>query len=98
MAGEEVPWPPPPREPGPWNGGPPVSPPGNTPLPPLPGAGGVVHGAAHQANPWADPSGAPEQLGGPNIPAGGLAAPGGPRSDPFPDLPAGPGRVHRAPL
>lgn len=53
--GDEVPWPSPPREPGPWNGGPPVSPPGNTPLPPLPGAGGVVHNATPQSNPWAAP-------------------------------------------
>lgn len=61
MSGEQVPWPSPPRDPGPWNGGPPVAPPGNTPLPPLPGAGGVVHNAAHQVNPWAagGPAGAP---------------------------------------
>lgn len=100
MAGEEVPWPPPPREPGPWNGGPPVSPPGNTPLPPLPGAGGVVHGAAHQPNPWADPSGSPEPLTGPNAAAlGGYPGQpaGPPRSDPFPGLPAGPQRADRAP-
>ena len=99
--GEEVPWPPPPREPGPWNGGPPVSPPGNTPLPPLPGAGGVVHGAASQPNPWANPGGSPESLTGPNqVPQGPLGGPPGSpqRSDPFPGLPAGPGLVDRAPV
>jgi hypothetical protein len=46
VPGDQVPWPPPPRDPGPWNGGPPVSPPGNTPLPPLPGAGGTMGGAS----------------------------------------------------
>lgn len=101
VTGEEVPWPPPPREPGPWNGGPPVAPPGNTPLPPLPGQGGVVHGAAAQSNPWANPSGAPESLNGPNVaPLGGYpsAAPVPPRSDPFPGLPSGPGLADRAPV
>lgn len=88
MAGEEVPWPPPPREPGPWNGGPPVAPPGNTPLPPLPGAGGVVHGAAPQSNPWANPGATPEPI----------APTGPPRTDPFPGLPGGPARVDRAPI
>jgi len=99
VAGEEVPWPPPPREPGPWSGGPPVSPPGNTPLPPLPGAGGVVHGAAAQANPWANPGGSPESLTGPNkAPMPGFAPQGGPqRSDPFPGLPSGPALRDRAP-
>ncbi len=47
-------WPPPPREPGPWGGGPPVQPPGNTPLPPLPGPGGVSRTSAPATNPWAD--------------------------------------------
>lgn len=42
------------REPGPWGGGPPVAPTGNTALPPLPGPGGVVHGTAG-SNPWAAP-------------------------------------------
>lgn len=50
--GDQVPWPQPPRQPGPWNGGPPVSPPGNTPLPPLPGAGTVMHGTTAPSNPW----------------------------------------------
>ncbi|MCU1369621.1 MAG: hypothetical protein JWO77_815 [Ilumatobacteraceae bacterium] len=96
MAGEEVPWPPPPREPGPWNGGPPVAPPGNTPLPPLPGAGGVVHGASPQANPWAN-SGAPSGSMDASGPAfGGLGGP--PRTDPFPGLPGGAARVDRAPV
>ncbi|WP_421117850.1 hypothetical protein ACE2AJ_10410 [Aquihabitans daechungensis] len=98
MAGEEVPWPPPPREVGPWNGGPPLSPPGNTPLPPLPGSGGVVHGTAAQSNPWANPGGSPESLTGPNrAPQGGFAPSDGQRMDPFPGLPPGPGRVDRAP-
>lgn len=98
MAGEEVPWPPPPREPGPWSGGPPVSPPGNTPLPPLPGAGGVVHNAAAQPNPWANPGGSPESLTGANLaPQTGFAPAGGQRSDPFPGLPAGPRVTDRAP-
>jgi len=100
VTGEQVPWPPPPREPGPWDGGPPVSPPGNTPLPPLPGAGGVVHGAPAQPNPWANPSGSTESLTGPNTvpsaPFPGQAG-GPPRSDPFPGLPSGPARVDRAP-
>ncbi|MBX3286964.1 MAG: hypothetical protein KF703_16575, partial [Actinobacteria bacterium] len=52
---DQVPWPGPPREPGPWGGGPPVAPTGNTALPPLPGPGGVVHGTAG-SNPWAAPS------------------------------------------
>jgi hypothetical protein len=46
VPGDQVPWPSPPRDPGPWIGGPPVSPPGNTPLPPLPGAGGTMGGSA----------------------------------------------------
>ncbi|MCB1038063.1 MAG: hypothetical protein KDA94_00810 [Acidimicrobiales bacterium] len=50
--GEDVPWPAPPREPGPWNGGPPVAPPGNTPLPPLPGASGTMGGTPATPNPW----------------------------------------------
>ncbi len=29
-----------------------MAPPGNTPLPPLPGAGGVVHTGAASTNPW----------------------------------------------
>lgn len=97
MAGEEVPWPPPPREPGPWNGGPPVAPPGNTPLPPLPGAGGVVHGAAPQANPWANPGGPPQAIAGGSPVFMPGPAPEGPRSDPFPGLPGGPVLVDRAP-
>jgi hypothetical protein len=52
VADETPSWPPPPREPGPWAGGPPVAPPGNTALPPLPGAGGVVHGTSSSVNPW----------------------------------------------
>ena len=97
MTADEVPWPPPPREPGPWNGGPPVAPPGNTPLPPLPGAGGVVHGAAAQSNPWANPGAPPQPIAGGSpvfLPGPG---PDGPRSDPFPGLPGGPVLVDRAP-
>ncbi|MGN6694048.1 MAG: hypothetical protein ACTHN0_07710 [Aquihabitans sp.] len=98
MTADQIPWPPPPREPGPWDGGPPVSPPGNTPLPPLPGAGGVVHDAARQPNPWANPSGSPESLTGPNLaPAPGFPMQPAQRSDPFPGLPTGPARVDRAP-
>ncbi|MEZ5203250.1 MAG: hypothetical protein R2701_02365 [Acidimicrobiales bacterium] len=52
VVGEDVPWPAPPREPGPWNGGPPVAPPGNTPLPPLPGASGTMGGTPATPNPW----------------------------------------------
>ena len=47
-------WPKPPREPGPWAGGPPVAPPGNTALPPLPGPGGVSRTSAASTNPWAN--------------------------------------------
>lgn len=46
VPGDQVPWPPPPRDPGPWNGGPPVAPPGNTPLPPLPGSSGTMGGSS----------------------------------------------------
>lgn len=53
--GEQVPWPTPPREVGPWNGGPPVAPPGNTPLPPLPGSSGTMGGSSAASNPWAQP-------------------------------------------
>lgn len=59
-------WPLPPREPGPWGGGPPVAPAGNTPLPPLPGPGGVSRPAASNpagtpfaGTPFAGPPGAP---------------------------------------
>lgn len=79
MAGDEVPWPQAPREPGPWTGGPPVAPPGNTPLPPLPGQSGVVHNATATVNPWSATG-----------PAQPLPVPGGPA--PFPGLPPG-GRV-----
>lgn len=103
MAGEEVPWPPPPRDPGPWNGGPPVAPPGNTPLPPLPGAGGVVHGAAAASNPWGATAPAAPQAGRSNpnvIPQVNIPPE---RRGPSPataPVPAGPGQalVDRAPI
>jgi hypothetical protein len=69
-----------------------VSPPGNTPLPPLPGAGGVVHNTTAQSNPWAGVAAAEAVPG-----AGPSGPPAGPRTDPFPGLPAGPARVDRAP-
>ncbi len=47
-------WPKPPRQQGPWAGGPPVAPPGNTALPPLPGPGGVSRTSASATNPWAN--------------------------------------------
>ena len=104
MPGEDVPWPPPPREPGPWNGGPPVQPPGNTPLPPLPGSGGVVHGATTQTNPWAGTEAAPPSGPPPTAGTGGWSR-GVPqvaippqRTDPFPGLPTQPKLVDRAPL
>lgn len=85
---EQVPWPKPPREPGPWAGGPPVAPPGNTPLPPLPGPGGVSRPSAGGSNPFASiATGA----------APGRVAAAGPRP-PFPGLLAGPVMpVDRAP-
>ena len=76
----EVGWPAPPREAGPWAGGRPVAPPGNTPLPPLPGAGGVVHGTA-ASNPFTAP-------GAPPIPASG-PLPGAPRMPGLPTVPPG---------
>ena len=93
MAGDEVPWPAPPREPGPWNGGPPLSPPGNTPLPPLPGSGGVVHGAAAQANPWSEPAASgPGVWGAPGFgPQGSMPPP--PGQPGFPGLPAPPPKL-----
>lgn len=87
MADEQTPWPSPPREPGPWGGGPPVAPPGNTPLPPLPGASGTMHTGAASTNPFAA-AGTP-----PNVPP----PPPQPRSNPFPGLPGGPRLVDRAP-
>lgn len=76
---EETPsWPSPPREPGPWGGGPPVAPPGNTALPPLPGASGVVHGGTSQVNPWG--------AGGPPPPGPWPPVPGAPGPAPFPGL------------
>jgi hypothetical protein len=89
----EVPWPPPPREPGPWGGGPPVQPPGNTALPPLPGPGGVsATRASGVANPWAGAGAAP-----PSGPPASL--PTGPPRPPFPGLSPSKGpRVDRAPV
>jgi hypothetical protein len=59
-----------------------VAPPGNTPLPPLPGAGGVVHNAGAQVNPWAAARAAEG------------AGPGGPVPGGFrPNVPAAPGAV-----
>lgn len=90
--GEQVPWPGPPREVGPWNGGPPIAPPGNTPLPPLPGASGTMGGSSAATNPWAQPvpevNIPPERRG----PAVGLppGAPGG-------AMPLGPTVEDRAP-
>lgn len=90
VTGVQVPWPQPPRDPGPWNGGPPISPPGNTPLPPLPGAGGVVHNPHAQPNPWTSPAAAAPQF---IPPAHG--APGTPGAPPA----AAPGAlVDRAPI
>lgn len=83
----EVPWPKPPREPGVWaGGGPPVAPPGNTALPPLPGPGGVV-GGSHGTNPWT----APPPPDGPD----GLVPP--PPPAPFPGMAARPVLIDRAP-
>lgn len=104
MPGEEVPWPSPPREPGPWNGGPPVSPPGNTPLPPLPGAGTVMHNASPQTNPWANPGASASPVPAPTPGAWGNQRPipqvniPPERQDPFPGLPTGPKLVDRAPV
>ncbi len=71
-------WPAPPREPGPWGGGPPVAPPGNTALPPLPGPGGVSRTSAGATNPWtnAEAVPGPTRQGFP-----GLGAAGVPRID-----------------
>jgi len=77
-------WPSPPREPGPWGGGPPVAPPGNTPLPPLPGPGGVSRTTAAATNPWANAESIPAPPpppGGPRPPFPGLAGPAVPRVD-----------------
>lgn len=96
---EQVPWPNPPSEPGPWAGGPPVAPPGNTALPPLPGAGGVVHSGG-SVNPWANPAQATPGSAAP--PASGALPPpppmaGPPRTQfPGPAAPQGP-LVDRAP-
>lgn len=60
----QVPWPSPPREPGGWDGGPPVAPPGNTALPPLPGMGGVTNQSPGAGNPWAAAAGAPGAVPG----------------------------------
>lgn len=86
--GEQVPWPAPPREVGPWNGGPPIAPPGNTPLPPLPGASGTMGGTAAASNPWAQPvpevNIPPERRGpAPEAPPGvpGATGPVGPTVD-----------------
>jgi len=80
--GEQVPWPSPPREVGPWNGGPPIAPPGNTPLPPLPGASGTMGGTSAAANPWAQPVPSvnipPERRGPAVPPPPGAAGPGAP--------------------
>lgn len=45
-------WPKPPREPGDWTSETPVAPAGNTPLPPLPGPGGVSRSSAPASNPF----------------------------------------------
>lgn len=45
-------WPKPPREPGQWADRTPVAPVGNTPLPPLPGPGGVSRSNAPASNPF----------------------------------------------
>jgi hypothetical protein len=91
--GEQVPWPGPPREIGPWNGGPPIAPPGNTPLPPLPGASGTMGGASAAANPWAQPVpeiNIPPERRGPAVPP----PPGVPGST----SPLGPTVDDRAPM
>lgn len=86
MADDQVPWPDPPRQLGPWAGGPPVAPPGNTALPPLPGAGGVVHNGG-SSNPWT--------TAGTSAPIGSSPPP---RSDPYPTgAPARGPLVDRAP-
>ena len=88
MVDEQTPWPPPPREPGPWGGGPPVAPPGNTPLPPLPGAGGTMQTSPGSTNPWAAAGSSP-----------GTPSPPPPQArNPFPGLPTGPKLVDRAPI
>lgn len=71
--GDEVPWPNPPRDPGPWNGGPPVAPPGNTPLPPLPGSSGTMGGAPTVSNPWTNAAVPPVNIP-PDRPAPAAAA------------------------
>lgn len=98
MPVDEVPWPTPPREPGPWNGGPPVAPPGNTPLPPLPGAGGVVHGASAPANPWANQT-VPDVNIPPSRPAAAQLTytPGVPGVPPQPGAPLTKPKADRAP-
>ncbi|MCU1358694.1 MAG: hypothetical protein JWM89_4112 [Acidimicrobiales bacterium] len=88
MADDQVPWPNPPREPGPWGGGPPVAPPGNTALPPLPGASGTMQTANASTNPWANAATPPTAMPTP---------PSSPPRRPFPGLPGGPKLVDRAP-
>ncbi len=75
----EVPWPSAPREPGEWTSPGPISPPGNTPLPPLPGPGGVSRPAAVASNPFAGPIGVPP-VGPPS------GRPAGPSTSPFPGV------------
>lgn len=68
-------WPQPPREPGPWGGGPPVAPPGNTALPPLPGPGGVSRPGAASSNPFVGtPGTAPRPPGAPGPAFPGLGS------------------------
>ncbi|QXC59494.1 hypothetical protein KSP35_13940 [Aquihabitans sp. G128] len=74
-------WPKPPREPGPWGGGPPVAPPGNTPLPPLPGPGGVSRTTAAATNPWANAESIPAPPPPPRAPFPGLDTASIPRID-----------------
>ncbi|CAN5627832.1 hypothetical protein BH10ACT1_BH10ACT1_19670 [soil metagenome] len=81
---DEAPWPKAPREPGPWGGGPPVAPPGNTALPPLPGPGGVSRTTAAATNPWTNaesiPAPRPSSVG-PRGPFPGLDTASIPRID-----------------
>ncbi|MCU1498254.1 MAG: hypothetical protein JWM47_2207 [Acidimicrobiales bacterium] len=82
---EQPGWPAPPREPGPWGGGPPVAPPGNTPLPPLPGPGGVSRTTAAATNPWTNaeslPAPPPPHTAPPRPPFPGLNTAAIPRID-----------------
>lgn len=66
-----------------------MAPPGNTPLPPLPGSGGVVHNAAATSNPW---EAAGVNNASPVPPYAGL-----PRG-PFPGPPTQQPLVDRAPI